>query len=132
MKIKLYTHELLRQACTEEEFSALVTAFRAYKEGKSQPANFGRDVPYVSYPARLDSGLHHLHLRDATSKKWDLKFIRVHDKTSDTCLVYCTGFWDENCYMLIDVMVNAHAQYTGSQQRLRNLLKIAEQFREKF
>ncbi len=132
MKIRLFTHDLLQNACTKEELSALVRAFRDYKEGKSQPANFGRDVPYVAYPARLDSGLHHLHLRDAASKKWDLKFIRVHDKTSDTCLVYCTGFWDENCYMLIDIMVNAHAEYTGSQQRIRKLLKMAELFREEY
>ena len=106
--------------------------FKKYKKGLLQPDNFGRDELYDRPPSVKSSGLHHIHLKDESSKGWHLRYMRLFDKTSNTALVYCVGERSENHFLLLDILENAHSYYKGGQQHILYLAELADDFRKKF
>jgi mRNA interferase YafO len=73
--------------------------------------------------------LRHLHL--AETGTWPLQK-RQYARTSDRWLIYCSGFWYPNTYLLIAVLEpEAHTQATRT-VLLNGLVRIAEDFRNKF
>jgi mRNA interferase YafO len=79
-----------------------------------------------------DSDLWHLHVKDETSRNWDLRCVQIENKTSDTALVYARGYMNKNCYLLISFVKNAHSHYGGTDQFLRAMAVIAREFQTKF
>lgn len=132
MEIRVFTHPVFRRACSPEKLAELVKSFKDYKKGLTHPANFGRDEAYDRPPSVRSSGLKHIHLQDASSKRWHLKYMRLFDKVSNTALVYCVGFQNENHFLLLDVLEDAHSYYKGGQQHILYLAELADEFRNKY
>ncbi len=132
LSLRVFTHKIFMESCEPEKLKILSTLFRKYKSGEYQPEEFGRDESYNRPPSVRDSGLMHIHVKDQTSKRWHLRHIRLFDKTSDTALVYCSGAIQTDCYLLLDLLENAHTYYRGSQFHLIRLAEIAEDFRNKY
>ncbi|MGL6159276.1 type II toxin-antitoxin system YafO family toxin [Microbulbifer sp.] len=133
--VRIFTHRDLKDTLGEQKTKALVTDFRAYKEGKGLPITFGRDVPYNFTHNRSYLELQHLHFKE---KGFPLKLVQFR-RTSGYVLVYCPGFFDRNTYLLIAIIkhwdrdkpddVSGTDRDAGLMDALE---KIAEGFREKF
>lgn len=93
---------------------------------------FGTDRPYFRPQSVKDSDLWHIHIKDATSTNWGLRYIRVDDMTSDTALIYTHGFMNKNHYLLISFLKDAHKYYGGTEQYVRSMAEIARQFQTKY
>ena len=63
-------------------------------------------------------------------RKWDLRLLR-HKHVSDMHLVYCKGFFHEDCYLLIALLKDAHNQYRDNLYMM-GLADIAFGFRDRF
>ena len=97
------------------------------------PALFGKDVPY-DHPFNLDiikqEQVRHIHLA-AIGTGFSI-FITQAKRTSDTHLVYCRGFTNEHCYLLMAILrPNAH-DLAKSNQLVYQLGLIAHAFRQQF
>lgn len=86
--------------------------FKKYKESGKLPGNFGRDVLYNhpnTLPIVLQEKISHIHLEDP-DKPWHFRTLQFN-RTSDIHLVYCRGFYNENCYLLMALLSpDAHNQ----------------------
>lgn len=92
---------------------------------------FGRDTTY-DFPSKVkEAGMYHIHIKDSSSKRWELKKISF-DKTSNTALIYCDGFFNKSCFLLLGFIENAHQLYRSKPLYLMELSDTAERFREKF
>ncbi|MDP2714794.1 type II toxin-antitoxin system YafO family toxin [Rheinheimera sp.] len=130
--IRVFTSKVLDEALTADERVALIADFKKYKAGKL-PALFGKDVPY-DHPFNLDiikqEQVRHIHL--AASGAGFPIFITQAKRTSDTHLVYCRGFTNENCYLLMAILQpNAH-DLAKSNQLMYQLGLMAQAFRQQF
>jgi mRNA interferase YafO len=130
--IKVFKSRAIRELLSEEELDALVEDFRKYKEEGMQPDTFGRDVPY-DHPHTLPSvrveEVRHLHLMDETSQ-WSVRTVQ-YSRTSDTHLVYCSGAFNEEHFLLITILgPEAHSQARNN-DIMSALSKQAEVFRNK-
>lgn len=132
MEVRVFTHPVFRRACSSEKLAELGKLFVKYKTGLHQPEDFGRDELYDRPSSVKDAGLRHIHLKDETSNKWHLQYMRIIDKVSNTALVYCTGYRNKNHFLLLDVLLDAHSYYTGGQQHILYLAELANEFREKY
>ena len=131
MEVKVFLSASFKDSCPEEKLSVLVERFRQYKKTGISHATFGRDTTYDFPSSVKEAGMSHIHLKDSTSKGWSLKKIS-YNKTSDTALIYCEGFFHKNYYLLLGFLENAHSAYIQRPQYLLDLAEIAEQFRTKF
>jgi len=131
MDVRVFVSEEMKSSAPKALLKKIVEDFKIYKGKGNIPVNFGRDVPY-DFPFSVNqAGLEHIHLKDKTSKKWNLKTISFN-KTSNTALIYCQGSIQKNCYFLISILENAHESYCSNPLYLINLAEKAEIFREKF
>lgn len=131
MEVKVFLSASFKESCPEEKLSTLVEMFREYKKTGVPHAAFGRDTTY-DFPSTVkQAGMSHIHVKDSTSKNWNLKRIS-YDRTSDTALIYCEGFIYRNYFLLLGFLENAHSAYIRKPQYLLDLAEIAEQFRTKF
>ena len=131
MDVKVFLSSHFKDSCSEEKISVLVERFREYKKTGIAHPSFGRDTTY-DFPSTVkQAGMSHIHVKDATSKKWNLKRI-AYDRTSNTALIYCEGFTHRNYYLLLGFIESAHETYKEKPQYLLDLAEIAEQFRSKF
>ncbi|MCU8106481.1 type II toxin-antitoxin system YafO family toxin [Shewanella sp. SM101] len=133
--VRIFTHPYLKEALGELATKALVDDFRVYKEGKGLPTTFGRDVPYLFTHNRSYLELQHLHFKAAG---FPLKLVQFK-RTSGYVLVYCPGFFNSHCYLLIAIIKRwdknkpNDVDNTDRDSGLMNQLeKIAEGFREQF
>lgn len=135
MVVRIFTHQDLKMSLGEQQTKALVDDFRSYKQGTGLPTTFGRDVPYRFTHKRSYLELQHLHFK---ASGFPLKLLQFK-RTSGYVLVYCPGFFDNNCYLLIAVIKHWNPKKPNDinntdrdTQLMDNLEHIAEQFREKY
>lgn len=131
MTVRIFTSPHFIANCNEEQLASLKSKFINYKTNGVIDPSFGRDVPFEFPGFAYEAGLRHIHLKDApSSKNWHLKKIQFH-RTSDTALVYCEGYLNNNNYLLLGFLENAHATYRETEY-LRRLSVMAEKFRTKY
>ncbi|WP_445360191.1 type II toxin-antitoxin system YafO family toxin [Microbulbifer sp. EKSA005] len=131
MEVKVFISPNLRETCDKGRLSTLVRDFKKYKIEGIKPEIFGRDVPY-EFPASVaQADMHHIHVKDGTSKKWHIQKLDFY-KTSNTAIIYCKGFKYINYYCLLGFLVEAHETYKSNPMYLLNLAEEAERFRSKF
>jgi len=135
VKIRVLHHKSLESLFSELELdlTALKDDFKKYKESGNPPGNFGRDVLYNhpnTLPIVCQEKISHIHLEDPDNP-WHFH-VAQFNRTSDIHLVYCRGFYDEKCYLLMTLLSpDAHNQALN-RTIMFNLGKMAEQFRNKY
>jgi mRNA interferase YafO len=132
MVVRVFAHQIFKDACGPELFPILVEKFKKYKSDGIRDSSFGRDVRFDRPVAIINDEVWHIHIKDKTSKNWDGLHMRQFNMTSDTALIYCPGFWNANNYLLISFIVDAHKYYGGSEKFVRTWAAIASKFREKY
>ncbi len=129
--IEVFKTELIREQTTPTELEQLEKDFVRYKDAGIPADCFGRDALYNhvnSLPSVLSSELKHVHLLAPAHKQG--KKVRQFDKTSDDHLVYCSGYYSDEVYLLIAILTpDAHAQSRNNNVMFK-LAQIAENFRE--
>jgi mRNA interferase YafO len=129
--VKVFVSSEFRESMKKEKIDLLITRFKSYKQTGIPHETFGRDTTY-DFPDKVKkSGMFHIHIKDNSSKKWNLKKISF-DRTSDTALIYCEGFLNRNYFLLLGFLDNAHLTYSRNPLYLLELSDIADKFRERF
>lgn len=132
LKIRVFKHKVLIETLPKDELEALTNDFRRYKETGQKPDIFGRDEVYDhpdTLPILKSEEVKHIHL--AASDAPFLSSIQFY-QTSDKHLVYCQGWSDHNCFLLIAILApDAHEQ-ARNRTIMHNLGLIAEKFRQQF
>lgn len=117
---------------SESELKSLIKDFKHYKETGQKPEFFGRDEAYdhPNTSSLLKSEeVKHIHL--ASSDAPFLNSIQFY-QTSDMHLVYCQGWNDLSCFLLIAILApDAHEQ-SRNRNIMHKLALIAEKFRQKY
>ncbi|MEN9867900.1 MAG: hypothetical protein RL748_3490 [Pseudomonadota bacterium] len=132
MGIKIFTSKLLKQQLPEAELQDLVIKFRNYKDNGDTGTLFGRDTYYDRPSSVVDAGLWHVHLADAKSGSFKLRFAQFN-RNSNTALVYCSGYFKPDHILLIGILNKAHDLYRDKPYSwFVSLVEIAEDFRSKF
>ena len=131
--IRVFRSEIFTQQLSEDEAGQIAADFRQYKETGVPASYFGRDAPY-DHPNTLPSVraecVMHLHLDDGR-QYWDARRPQ-YDHTSDDHLVYCRGFDEADCYLLMATLKpNAHTQARNN-SIMANLATMAAKFRERY
>ncbi|WP_215396791.1 type II toxin-antitoxin system YafO family toxin [Rheinheimera oceanensis] len=125
--VKVFAYKPFKDSIPAEIYQALKNKFIHYKSTGETPTDFGRDTTF-DFPAQLkSSGLRHIHIKDNTSKRWNLKKF-AFDKTSNTALIYCSNYFNPNCYLLIGLLENAHQVYENNVLYLLEMSDIADRF----
>ncbi|EGU57652.1 putative toxin YafO [Vibrio nigripulchritudo ATCC 27043] len=126
-EVKIFAYKAFKDSIPEEVYDAVKKKFRDYKSKGIVPNDFGRDTTF-DFPEQLrQSGLKHIHIKDKTSKRWNLKKY-AFDKTSNTALIYCSNYFNPNYYLLIGLIENAHQVYKEDLLYLLELSDIADRF----
>ncbi|MBE3765312.1 toxin YafO [Vibrio parahaemolyticus] len=115
-KVRIFAYKPFKDSLSPDVYEALKNKFREYKEKGMQPHDFGRDTTF-DFPEKLRlSGLRHIHIKD---------------KTSNTALIYSSNYFDDNCYLLIGLLDNAHHAYKNNLLYLLEVSDIADSFSNK-
>ena len=132
LNIRVFKHKILIDALTESELHSLTKDFRYYKETGQKPEFFGRDEAYDhpnTLPILKSEEVKHIHL--ASTDAPFLSSIQFY-QTSDKHLVYCQGWNEPSCFLLIAILApDAHEQ-ARHRTIMYNLGLIAEKFRRNF
>ena len=127
---EIYKTELIKTQLSDDELKQLEEDFERYKETGIPADCFGRDAPYNhvnTLPSVLSAELQHVHLL-TKEKAWPNR-TRQFNKTSDNHLVYCSGYYSDQVYLLIAILTpDAHAQLQN-RNLMYGLAEIAESFR---
>ncbi len=130
--IEVFKTDLIRLQTTPDELKQPGKDFERYKTSGIPADCFGRDAHYNhvnSLPSVLSAKLQHIHL--LTPAPTQSKTTRQFNKTSDIHLVYCSGFYSDQVYLLIAILSpDAHTQSLNNNV-MYNLAQMAEKFREK-
>lgn len=126
--IKVFATRNLMQR--SDEIVRLKSDFKDYKEGFRLPNYFGRDGDFTRHQNATSSNLRHLHL--AESKNFWKPFLRQYDRTSNYWLIYCSGFWNVNNYLLIAILKPDAHQQARQNRLLDGLSAVAERFRNQY
>ncbi|WP_240224550.1 type II toxin-antitoxin system YafO family toxin [Rheinheimera hassiensis] len=130
--IRVFISKVLNEALTVDERAALIADFKQYKAG-TLPALFGKDVPYdhaFNLGIIKQEQVRHIHL--ASNGTGFAVLLTQMKRTSDTHLVYCQGFSNEHCYLLMAILQpNAH-HLAKSNQLMYQLGVMAQAFRQQF
>lgn len=130
--IRVFKSVVIQKLLTPQDLDDLTKDFLHYKESSLCPDYFGRDVAY-DHPHTptvvLQEDVRHIHLVEHSA--WAVRLMQFN-RTSDRHLVYCQGFFNPDCYLLITLLSpNAHEQ-----AKINNIMrKIGEQaeiFRMKY
>ncbi|MGL6261910.1 type II toxin-antitoxin system YafO family toxin [Vibrio sp. WXL103] len=131
-QIRVFKHKVLIDSLTQTELDLLTEDFKVYKQTGKKPEFFGRDEAYDhpnTLPILKAEEVKHIHL--ATSDAPFLRAVQFY-QTSDKHLVYCQGWADPRCYLLIAILApDAHTQARNT-TIMRKLGLIAEKFRQQF
>lgn len=128
MGVRVFTSKLISEGLNDSELQLIVSKFKGYKENGDNLDYFGRDVSFNRPASVKSAGLMHVHLNER--KPWSVRVLQF-DRTSDTHLVYCQGYFQKDCYLLITLVNGAHAKYRDNMFML-GLADIADDFRNKF
>lgn len=130
--IRVFTSKVLEDALTAEDRTALIQDFRLYKSGVL-PALFGKDVAY-DHPLNLDiikqEQVRHIHLA-ANGYGFPVLLTQLK-RTSDIHLVYCHGFSNENCYLIMAILQPDAHNLAKSNELMYQLGLMAQAFRQRF
>ncbi|WP_338844606.1 type II toxin-antitoxin system YafO family toxin [Massilia sp. W12] len=130
MGVKITTASFLENQLSRNDLEELVEAFRKFKADGDCTDFFGRDYPYMGPQKVKDEDLWHAHIPDPGSPRFKLRVTQFR-RSSDTALVYCRAYFDDDHYLLIGILYTAHTAY---QQTPRTwylpFLEIAKEFRE--
>ncbi len=135
MTVRVFFHNSLKETLPQLGLdpNTLKEDFKRFKETGVPASNLGRDAEYNhpnGLPIVRQERLSHIHLEEP-SKPWNVRAVQF-SKTSDTHLVYCQGFYDQNCYLLMAILSpNAHEQARNN-SIMYNLGKMAEKFRNQY
>ena len=131
--IRIFKTDLIREQMSDTYITQLAVDFKRYKETGVPADHFGRDAPYNhinSLPSVRLQELQHLHLLTPPLVK--KPSLRQFNKTSDTHLVYCQGFYSNEVYLLIALLSpNAHEQAHNNSIMLK-MAQISEKFRNQY
>jgi len=109
-KIRVFFHTELKNILSPSEATDLKSDFKNYKETGKVPDTFGRDALYNhtnSLPILKSEEVAHIHLAD-NDKRWPIHTLQFN-RTSDEHLIYCQGYFDKNCYLLMAILTpDAH------------------------
>lgn len=125
MEIRVFTSQIVREGITDSELQLIVSKF---KESGDEQNYFGRDVSFNRPEVVKSAGLMHVHLNDR--KSWGIRLLQF-DRTSDTHIVYCQGYFNPSCYLLVTLLKGAHAKYRDNMLML-GLAEVAASFRDKY
>ncbi len=132
-KIRVFFHTHLKSILSPTEMTALQSDFKNYKATGKVPDTFGRDALYNhtnSLPIIKSEEVAHIHLTD-NDNPWPLHTLQFN-RTSDEHLIYCQGYFDKNCYLLMAILTpDAHEQALN-RTIMYNLGKMAEKFRNQY
>lgn len=132
LNIRVFKHKTLIDSLTKSELQSLTKDFKRYKETGQKPEFFGRDEAYDhpnTSPLLKSEEVKHIHL--ASNDAPFLSSIQFY-QTSDKHLVYCQGWNDLSCFLLIAILApDAHEQ-SRNRIIMHNLALIAEKFRQQF
>ncbi len=128
MGVRVFTSKLLREGMDETELQLIVSKFKSYKENGDSQNYFGRDVSFNRPESVRSAGLMHVHLNEG--RPWAVRLLQF-DRTSDTHIVYCQGYFQTNCFLLITLLQGAHAKYRDNLLML-GLVDIASDFRDRY
>lgn len=109
-----------------QEIQPIVEQFKQYKASHNTPVIFGRDAPLVRPSDARFAGLHHLHLGNFNAIN------HQYHRTSDSWLIYATGFYQQNKIILIDILTPDAHQRANNIDLMNEYIKIANKFREQF
>lgn len=71
--------------------------------------------------------MQHIHLIEPCN--WPANILQFN-RTSDTHLVYWQGFWDRDCYLLIQILSPDAHNKARNNNVMRKIGEIASKFRE--
>ncbi len=128
MGVRVFTSRLIRASVTDANVQSLVEKFKAYKESGNPAQYFGRDVPFDRPRSAVEAELRHVHLNDG--QRWQMRTLQFHN-TSDTHLIYCQGYLDADCFLLIELLKDSHDRYRNLLY-VAQLADIADSFRQKY
>lgn len=130
-EVKVFVSSEFKESFDKNKLDILVSQFREYKKTGVPHESFGRDATY-DFPSEVkQAGMWHLHIKDSSSKGWNLKKIS-YNKTSNTALIYCEGFFKKDHFLLLGFLENAHQMYKLKPLYLSELADVAESFRARF
>lgn len=125
--VKVFAYKPFKDSISMELYEAIKDKFVSYKTTGEPPSDFGRDTTF-DFPAQLkSSGLRHVHIRDKTSIRWNLKKF-AFDKTSNTALICRANYFNANYYLLVGLLENAHQVYEDNLLYLLEMSDIADRF----
>lgn len=104
----------------------IVEQFKQYKSECHAPVTFGRDAPLVRPSDAKFAGIHHLHLGNFNAIN------RQYNRTSDTWLIYATGFINLDHFLLIDILTPDAHERAESIDLMLEYVELAVKFREQF
>ncbi len=131
MGVTVYTSRLIMQQMPEAELLDLVVKFKNFKNNKDRGTFFGRDTYYTDPFSVKEAQLWHTHLADSNSGSFNLR-IAHFNRTSDTALIYCPGYFKKDHILLIAILADAHQIYRSKPNSwFVDYVKIANKFREK-
>lgn len=131
--MRFFKSRFIIEQLSGDELENLEKDFRAYKSEHRTPETFGRDERYDhphTLPVIKAEEVRHIHLADADTL-WQHARLQ-YNKTSDSHLVYCRGFHNNNCYLLMAVLSPDAHQQAKDNACMYNLGKMAETFRQRF
>jgi len=131
MDVKVFVSPSFKQSFPSDKLKPLIEQFRSYKQTGKSPSHFGRDASFDFPSSVKQAAMSHIHIKDNSSRRWDLKRI-TYDRTSNTALIYCEGFFNKHCFLLLGFLEGAHETYQNKPQYLLDLAEISEQFRYQF
>lgn len=135
MRVNVTFHDKIEDQLRAQGFDLeplrkdLIGYFESNK--RKRPSYLGKDAPYTRPYGVESCEIHHVHVYiDGVScpQTWKDR------KTSDACLVYTFGFFDEESYFVMDFLSKeAHERSKANNYSLITTYKvIAEDFRMKF
>lgn len=126
MTAEVFVHDDLN---SYQDIKKLADDFAAFMDETLEPDYFGRDGDYGWPQLCKNENLRHLHLSQSASTTAWSKIKNLYRRTSNKHLVYCPGFYNEDCYLLIAILdPDAHEQARNTDIMLA-LGAIAAEFR---
>lgn len=104
----------------------IVKQFKQYKSEYNTPVIFGRDAPLIRPSEAKFSGLHHIHLGSFNAITYQ------YSRTSDSWLIYATGFLNQDYFLLIDILTPDAHDRANNIDLMNKYIEIANKFRETY
>ena len=131
MSVKVFLGPEIAVVKNDIGVKEIIDGFILYKKTGNPGQLFGADVPTERPKEARENKLYHAHLLD--KKTFQLKRLQLkpqEKRTSDTFLMYCSGYNNPTYYLLIGIIWNdAHARLRDGMDRLIRYGKEAEKFR---